>query len=190
MSDTHEPDLGRDDLRLRDAQPEDEPVLRSLYASSRARELAMTPWTDAEKAAFCDMQFQAQHSHYKIYYPTARYWLIERIRDSRGAPCEATIIGRLYWARLRSEHEDVLMEMTLWPNERRSGLGTDIVKRVLAWAQAERRIVSMHVEHGNPSIHLSERVGFVRVGDDTTVQKLIWYPTDHADSACHRHDVN
>jgi RimJ/RimL family protein N-acetyltransferase len=169
--------LGRDDLRLRDATNDDEATLRALYASSRERELAVTDWSDEQKAAFCDMQFKAQHSHYKIYYPTANYWLIERVRDVEGMPCEAIVIGRLYWARLQSECEDVLMEMTLWPSERGGGLGTDIVKRVLAWAQAEQRIVSMHVEHENPSIHLSERVGFVRVGDAVPVQKLLWYPS-------------
>jgi hypothetical protein len=112
--------LERDDLRLRDATPADEPVLRTLYASARERELSVTDWSDEQKAAFCDMQFRAQYSHYRIYYPTARYWLIERIRDSGGNTCEPVVIGRLYWARLQSEHEDILMEMTLWPQERKT----------------------------------------------------------------------
>ena len=168
--------LERDDVRLRAATAEDEPTLQALYASSRAREMAQTDWSDEQKATFCEMQFRAQHAHYRVFYPGAIYWMIERVRTVADVACEPYVIGRLYWARLRSEHEDVLMEMTLWPEERKAGLGTAVVAKVLEWAAREGRIVSLHVEYGNPSVHLCERLGFVRVGEAGLVQKLIWTP--------------
>lgn len=168
--------LERSDVRLRVATDADEPTLRALYASSRERDLALTDWSNEQKAQFCDLQFRAQHAHYRAYYPGAIYWMIERVRTTAGAPCDPVVIGRLYWARLRSAQEDVLMEMTLWPGERQSGLGTAIVAKVLDWAAREERIVSLHVEIGNPSVHLCERLGFERVGEGGLVQKLIWSP--------------
>jgi GNAT superfamily N-acetyltransferase len=169
--------LGRDDVRLRVAEASDEPVLQSLYASSRQRELLLTNFSDAEKAAFCEMQYRAQRTHYRNFYPSAVYWLIERVRGSSGEVCEPHVIGRLYWARLQSEREDVLMEMTLVPEERKSGLGTAVVSKILEWAARDGRSVSLHVEIGNPSVHLCERLGFQRVGEGGLVQKLVWSPT-------------
>ncbi len=52
-------------IELRPVAPEDEPFLRRVYASSRAEELAPVPWDEAQKQAFCDMQFAAQDSHYR-----------------------------------------------------------------------------------------------------------------------------
>ncbi|MCC7067274.1 MAG: GNAT family N-acetyltransferase [Burkholderiales bacterium] len=163
-------------LRLRVADASDEPALGALYASSRERELAMTPWTDAEKAVFCDLQYQAQHSHYRSHYPTAVYWMIERVADRDGTPIAAQVIGRLYWARLRTEPEDILMEMTLKRELRGGGLGTAIVREVLRWAAEDERRVSLHVEIGNPSAHLCERLGFVHVGGDALIRRYVWHP--------------
>ena len=58
-------------LTFRPFADADLPFLARLYASTRADELAVTPWSDREKAAFLDMQFKAQHTHYQQYYPEA-----------------------------------------------------------------------------------------------------------------------
>src|SRR5947209_19951959 len=76
----------------------DLPFLSRLYASTRMEELAVTDWSDAQKAAFLQAQFDAQHAHYQKYYQGSDFLLIERA----GEP-----IGRLYLARWASEHRIV-----------------------------------------------------------------------------------
>ena len=78
--------------RITDA---DLPFLVVVYASTRTEELAVTPWTDAEKVAFLQMQFQAQHAHYQQYYPEADWLVTMR---------EGEDVGRLYIERWPSQH--------------------------------------------------------------------------------------
>ena len=86
--------LERSAIRFRIVGPEDEPFLRQLYATTRADELAPLPWTDAEKAAFLDMQFRAQDSYYRAQFERASFHLVEL----NGEP-----IGRLYTDRRDDE---------------------------------------------------------------------------------------
>jgi hypothetical protein len=53
---------------LRPESDEDIPFLRRLHASTRAAELAQTGWSDAQKLAFTDNQFDFQRQHYRTYY--------------------------------------------------------------------------------------------------------------------------
>ena len=75
-------------LTFRPIADADLPFLARVYASTRAEELAVTPWTDQQKAAFLDMQFHAQHTHYQQYYPEAD-WLVTMI------PRTGTVASRL-----------------------------------------------------------------------------------------------
>ena len=43
-------------IELRPVEATDDAFLRDVYASTRATEMAMVPWSDEEKAAFLDMQ--------------------------------------------------------------------------------------------------------------------------------------
>src|SRR4029077_2412230 len=64
--------------------------LRRLYASTRWDELAVTNWGDAEKLAFADSQFDLQRRHYRTYFPTTAWGVLE----DNGLP-----VGRLYLER-------------------------------------------------------------------------------------------
>ncbi|HRL11114.1 MAG TPA: hypothetical protein PKX07_04510, partial [Aggregatilineales bacterium] len=59
-------------ITLRPYRPDELDFLERVYAATRADELALVPWTDAEKAAFVQMQFQAQHDYYHEHYIGAR----------------------------------------------------------------------------------------------------------------------
>src|SRR5437762_6392263 len=63
-------------LTLRPVTDADLPFIRELYASTRNEEMATVPWTDEQRAAFVDMQFQAQLNHYREYYPGATHDLV------------------------------------------------------------------------------------------------------------------
>jgi GNAT superfamily N-acetyltransferase len=134
--------------------PKDEPFLQSLYASTRAEELAQAPWSDEQKAAFCRMQFAAQHQHYQEHYVGARWDVIEL----EGAP-----IGRLYVARWADEIR--IVDIALLPGYRGRGVGSRLIKRVLAEGEAAGKPVTIHVEQFNPAMQLYERLGFEKVGE-------------------------
>ena len=68
--DTSEPPFGWSraaaaGLTFRPIADADLPFLARLYASTRMEELAVTDWSDAQKTAFLQSQFDAQHAHYQ-----------------------------------------------------------------------------------------------------------------------------
>jgi hypothetical protein len=89
-------------LTFRAITDADLPFLVRLYASTRTEELAVTDWSDAQKAAFLQMQFDAQHTHYQKHYAGSDFLVIERGSEA---------IGRLYLAR-RSTHGSFLKGRT------------------------------------------------------------------------------
>ena len=63
-------------VTLRPVGPADEAFLLSVYASTRADEVALVPWTDEQRQAFVRMQFAAQQEHYQKTYPEADHDII------------------------------------------------------------------------------------------------------------------
>src|SRR5688572_22204431 len=91
--------------------------LSQVYASTRTDEMALVNWADEQKAAFLQMQFNAQTEHYQIHYPRAEYHIIQR----EGAP-----IGRLITE--RSNNQLLVMDIALLPEYRNAGIGTTIIR--------------------------------------------------------------
>ena len=134
---------------LRPIQAEDLPFLLKVYTGTRWGELAQTDWTDAQKHAFCQMQFEAQHRHYQEQYPEAAFEIIER----EGIP-----IGRLYVARW--EKEIRIVDIALLPESRGGGIGTQFLRKLQEEARAAGKTLSIHVEKFNPALRLYDRLGF------------------------------
>lgn len=143
-------------LHLREETTADLDFAASLYASTRVAELAAVPWSDAEKAAFCRMQFDAQHTHYAAHYPGVQFMIIERKLDGQSQP-----IGRLYVEQTVAAL--LLMEITLLPASRGAGVGGAITSSLLQHARANALPMRLHVEPLNPAKRLYERLGFVDV---------------------------
>jgi ribosomal protein S18 acetylase RimI-like enzyme len=137
------------DLVLRPATDGDRDLLRAIYSSTRTEELSIVPWSDADKVSFLAMQFEAQDAYYRLAYPEARFLVVERA----GHP-----IGRLYVARLKDEIR--IIDVALLPAHRGSGVGTALLRTVLAEADAAGLPVRLHVEPWNPARRLYERFGF------------------------------
>jgi ribosomal protein S18 acetylase RimI-like enzyme len=142
---------------------EDAPFLFRVYASTREEELRPVAWTPAEKAAFLRQQFEAQHAFYQEQYADARFEVI--LRD--GEP-----IGRLYVARWPDEIR--IVDIALLPDHRGAGIGSRILRDLLAEAAAAGKPVRMHVERLNPAWRLYERLGFVPVEDKGVYVMLEW----------------
>ena len=176
-------------LSLRPFVDTDLPFLVQVYASTRTQELAHVPWTESQKAAFLDMQFQAQHAHYQKHYPTAHWLVIAREDDS---------IGRLYLDRWAREHR--LIDIALLPEHRGQGYGMALLQDLIDEAAAAGKPLSIHVEKNNPAMTLYRRLGFrpigehgvydlleVRRGEESGEHRLI---TEHAFFRAERHKEN
>jgi GNAT superfamily N-acetyltransferase len=152
-------------ITLRDELPEDGPHLFALYASTRAEEMAAVSWTIEQKLAFLQMQFDAQRTFYKEKYPSATYQVIV---DSNVA------VGRLYVLR-RAELIRIL-DITLVPEKRSEGVGTQLIKRLLEEGTRSHRPVQVYVETFNPCLGLFERLGFSRRAEEGINYLLEWIP--------------
>lgn len=152
-------------IRFRPAQESDRAFLQRVYASSREEELALVPWSQEEKEAFLQMQFQAQDKYYHAHYTGAEFLII-------ATPVES--IGRLYL--LRSEKEIRIMDITLLPAWRNRGIGAALLGQLLTEAEATQRIASIHVEVFNPARRLYQRLGFKEAAQKGVYILMEWSP--------------
>lgn len=141
----------------------DLPFLAQLYASTRADELAVTDWSDDDKAAFLEAQFRAQHAHYQQYYPNAD-WLVT-IRGGED-------IGRLYLGRWPTQHR--IIDIAFLPEHRGKGLGEALLRDLMDEAAACGKAVSIHVEKFNPAMRLYRRLGFETLEDKGVYDLMRW----------------
>lgn len=152
-------------LSLRPITDADLPFLNRLYHSTRVEEVAVLPWSDADKAAFLDMQFQAQHAHYQAYYPKCAFDVIE---------LKGKAIGRLYLDKRQDEFR--IVDIALLPEYRGCGIGSHFMKKILADAAAHHLPVRIHVEHNNPAMHLYLRLGFQHIETNGVYHLMEWIP--------------
>jgi ribosomal protein S18 acetylase RimI-like enzyme len=140
--------------RLRPAAPDDRAFLTDLYAGVREPELAHVPWDPAAKRAFVEHQFAAQDAHYREHYPGATFDVIE---------VEGERAGRLYVH--RGPRDIRIMDIALAPAFRGGGIGTGLLRSLIAEAEERGSKLSIHVEHNNPARRLYERLGFRPAGE-------------------------
>jgi ribosomal protein S18 acetylase RimI-like enzyme len=150
-------------LRLRPLTPEDTSFLARVYASSRAEELALTSWSEEQKEIFCRRQFDAQAAYYAANYPDALFQVIER----DGEP-----VGRLYVARW--EKEIRIVDITLLPEFRGSGIGTKLLRDLQDEARGAGKSLTIHVERFNRALALYQRLGFRQVEDKGVYLLMRW----------------
>jgi ribosomal protein S18 acetylase RimI-like enzyme len=137
-------------IELCEETAEDEAFLRQLYASVRAGEMALVPWPDDRKKVFLDMQFDLQRRHYRTHYPNAEFSVIL---------VEGNLAGR--WYLDRGNQGFLLIDIALMPDRQDQGVGTRLLKALLAEAEARAKPVRLHVESFNDrAMNLYRRLGF------------------------------
>lgn len=166
-------------LTFRRITEADLPFLAQLYVSTRTDELAATPWSEEQKAAFLAMQFRAQHAHYQQHYPTAD-WLVTMLRGED--------VGRLYLDRWPSEH--CVIDIAFLPECRGSGLGGALMRDLLDEAAAAGKAMSIHVEKYNPAMRLYRRLGFVTEEDKGVYDLMRWRAAATFDNQASDRQVN
>jgi ribosomal protein S18 acetylase RimI-like enzyme len=154
------------EITLRPAQAEDIDFLTAVYASTRAEEMALVDWSSEQKQAFVQMQFEAQRRHYAAYYPQAEYSVILRQQQP---------IGRLIVC--RTPAEILLMDIALLPEFRSAGIGTGLMRSLMAEASHTGQAglpLRLHVESFNPARRLYERLGFRQTAEQGPYIEMEW----------------
>jgi GNAT superfamily N-acetyltransferase len=151
---------------VRPAQPGDEELLRAVYASTREGELAVVNWDDAQKDAFVRHQFAAQHRWYTERYEKASFDVI--VVDGQA-------VGRLYVARWAEEIR--VVDIAVLPDYRNRGIGSALLRDLMAEAAAVGKPLSIHVERFNPAVRLYARLGFAPAGDAGVYLLMRWSAT-------------
>ncbi len=151
-------------IELRPVQPADGELLFRVYAGTREAELAVVPWDAAQKEAFLRAQFDAQTRWYREHYAGASHDVV--LVDGEAA-------GRLYVYRGGTEIR--IVDIALLPDRRGEGVGSTLLRDLLAEADAAGKRVTIHVERLNPALRLYERLGF-RLAEDKGIHLLLERP--------------
>jgi ribosomal protein S18 acetylase RimI-like enzyme len=141
-------------VHLRPVEAADRAFLVELYGSTREAELAQVDWPKGAREAFVEQQFTAQDAHYRANYPGATLDVIE---------VDGARAGRLYVHRGPSDIR--IMDIALAPEFRGRGIGTSLLRSLMAAADTSGRKLSIHVEMNNPARSLYDRLGFEPAGE-------------------------
>lgn len=154
-------------IELRAETPDDLEFAAALYASTRSEELAPVPWPEPAKCAFLRQQFEAQHHWYTEHYLGAERLIVQRGADP---------VGRCYlWP---GAAEIRVMDIALTPEMRGQGIGTRLLRTLIAVARAGAQAITLHVEPHNPAQRLYARLGFERVERRGVYDFLCWRDAD------------
>ncbi|HEV2864708.1 MAG TPA: GNAT family N-acetyltransferase [Pyrinomonadaceae bacterium] len=154
-------------ITLRPVTGDDYEEMVRVYASTRADELALVPWDDAQKLAFCRMQYEAQKKDYDARFPGAEYDVL--MLDGRTA-------GRVWIG--RDEREIRLLDIALLPWARNRGVGTAIFGRLIEEARASGlRLRHMVFAQNFDALRFYERLGFVVFEDLGGYKHMEWRPS-------------
>lgn len=153
-------------LSSRSAVITDDPFLLALFGSTRTDQLAPN-WSDQQKHAFIQMQFEAQRRSFRAADHQIILW--------QERPVGRTLIKR-------SEEAFYLVDISLLPEARNKGIGSHLLSELLREAAAAGKPVKLHVVISNPARRLYARLGFKEIDDDPSgvdskvYVEMIWTP--------------
>ncbi len=146
------------------ATPADQNFLFEVYARTRD-ELSQFQWSEDQKRMFLRQQFSARQQQHDEAYPRAEGSIILL----RGQP-----VGRLLVD--RNEHEIILIDIALLPENRNAGIGTFIIQGLINEAAGAGNSVKLHVLSSSPAVNLYERLGFSIVEAGSAYSEMVWRP--------------
>jgi GNAT superfamily N-acetyltransferase len=152
-------------LALRPATTADEPFLRELFRLMREPQLAMLPFDEAQRAAFCESQYQARAAHYRDAYPGARHSIVENDGNRVGTLVEARGAAAIH-----------LVDLQLSPAFQARGWGTELMLQLQREASRLGLPVILHVESRGRARRFYERLGFSPGSDDGVYCEMSWVP--------------
>jgi GNAT superfamily N-acetyltransferase len=152
-------------LALRPEQPEDEPILYSIYASTRQEEIRQANWDEATKKTFLQLQFQAMRKGYAFNFPNAEFTII----------CsDDSTLGRIVVD--RSDDEIRLVDVALLPMHRNRGIGTWLLQTLQEESRGTHRPLRLSVLDKSPAKRLYDRLGFHELEQNGPCRHMEWLP--------------
>lgn len=151
-------------LNLRPVTLADDDFLLSVYASTRAEELAQAEWAEGQQEAFVKWQFDLQRREYEARFPDAEYYLVAI--DEQPA-------GRI-WIGADSEQMR-LLDIALLPEFQNRGAGTLLLRLLIAEAErAAKPLRHMVFVLNNDAHRFYERLGFTMIEDLGAYKHMEW----------------
>ena len=153
-------------VSLRPVTADDKEFLVSVYAGTRARELAQVQWEEGQKEAFVRWQFEMQQKEYETRFPDARYEVI--LVD--GVPA-----GRIW---VGSDDQQIrLLDIAVMEEFQNRGVGTILLRRLMDEAtQANKPLRHMVFVLNDNAHRFYERLGFRVIEDLGGYKHMEWVP--------------
>lgn len=163
--DTFELD-GGGTVELRPVTASDDEFLLSVYASTRADELAQAEWAEGQQEMFLRWQFDLQRREYDARFPDASYNVI--LVDQQP-------VGRIW---VGSDDEQIrLLDIALLPEFQSRGIGTALLERLKNDAATSGKALRhMVFVLNNNAERFYERLGFTRIEDFGAYKHMEWRP--------------
>jgi ribosomal protein S18 acetylase RimI-like enzyme len=150
-------------LRLESTQ--DEPFLHRLILETIGAELGALEWPEPMRTHLLGVQYTARRQSHRANFPEAASQVIEVDGKAAGWAVVITM-----------PHEVRLVEIMVLAEFRGRGIGTAVIRRILASAAEAGKPVRLNVNVTNQkAIALYERLGFGRIDGDE-VQHLMECP--------------
>jgi ribosomal protein S18 acetylase RimI-like enzyme len=151
-------------MALRPVTDADEEFLLSVYASTRADELAQVPWAGDQKRQFLKWQFDLQRREYDARFPDGDYSVM--LIDERPA-------GRIWIA--RDDQEIRLLDIAILPEFQNRGAGTLLLRRLIDESKrAGKALRHMVFVLNQDAQRFYERLGFVVIEEVGAYKHMEW----------------
>lgn len=146
---------------LRAAMEADRCFLHAVYASTRTAEFLDAGWGAHEVHTLLAGQFTTQDTYYHRHYPHGRFDVVQ---------VGETPVGRLYhdW----SGSDARVIDIALLPAYRGAGIGTRLMRALVAEAARREMPMCLYVEFHNPVRALYRRLGFVAIGENGVYEQM------------------
>lgn len=156
------PTIGaHDDIGLRASVRADEALLRAVFEGARADEFIAAGWHADEISELLATQFSMQDAYYRRHYPRGRFDIVL---------LGGTAVGRLYhdW----TGNEARVIDIALLPAYRGAGIGTRLMRALVAQAARRAMPMTLYVEFDNPVRALYRRLGFEPAGENGVYERM------------------
>jgi GNAT superfamily N-acetyltransferase len=143
------------ELALRPFRDADMAFLCEVFCATRLQEFLQGGMPAAQAEALLANQFAIQHDYYRRHYPHGRFDIIV---------CGDSRVGRLYhdWQGDAVQ----LIDIALLPAYRGAGIGTRLLRAMVAEAARKGMPMRLYVEFNNPVRKLYAALGFVSAGEN------------------------
>ena len=153
-------------LTTRAATERDDAFLFALFQTVRAPEFAHAPLAPAQLEMLLRIQYAGQKQSYGAQYPGGHEIVL----------LESQPIGRIWLYRGTAEHH--LVDISLLPEYRNRGIGTQLITEAIARARAAGvRLCCAVALTNTASLRFHRRLGFEIVGQDEVYYDLAVGPS-------------